>query len=475
MSQKVLILGAGLVARPIIKHLLSKGYSVTVASNTPDRALQMVSGHPAGKTVFWEATDETALDNLITAHDITVSLLPYAFHVMVARHCIAHKKNMVTTSYVKPEMRELDAKAREAGVIILNEIGLDPGVDHMSAMRIIDHIHAKEGAVLEFHSICGALPAPEAANNPFKYKFSWSPKGVVMAGNNDALFLRHGQTVSIPTKDLFKDPFTVDFPEVGIMEVYPNRDSLAYKEIYGIPEALTVFRGTFRFRGWCETLNVMKRLGLISYDKYDMSGMTYAGMMRRQISELNKRITNNELRISSGEAVMNLNEISNFVNYQKAKLKADVAACLGIPADSYSLDALEWLGLFEEVPMNRKTDSTFEVVSDLMISKMGLGDEERDMVVMQHTFLAAYSDGRKEVIRSRMLDFGSPSTDTSIARTVALPAAIGVEMILKGEIRETGVHIPVIPSIYNPVLNALEALGIKMNEEFGLPVSENIN
>jgi saccharopine dehydrogenase-like NADP-dependent oxidoreductase len=459
MSQKVLILGAGLVARPIIKHLLSRGYSVTVASNTPDRALQMVGGHPAGKTVFWEATDETALADLIAEHDITVSLLPYAFHVMVARHCIAHKKNMVTTSYVKPEMRELGAKAREAGVLILNEIGLDPGVDHMSAMRIIDHIHAKEGAVLEFHSICGALPAPEAANNPFKYKFSWSPKGVVMAGNNDALFLRHGQTVSVPTKDLFKDPFTVDFPEVGIMEVYPNRDSLAYKEIYGIPEALTVFRGTFRFRGWCETLNVMKRLGLISYDKFEMNGMTYAGMIRRQINELNNRITNNELRITN----------------EKAKLKADVAAFLGIPADSYSLDALEWLGLFEEVPMNRKTDSTFEVVSDLMISKMGLGDDERDMVVMQHTFLAAYSDGRKEVIRSRMLDFGSPSTDTSIARTVALPAAIGVEMILKGEIRETGVHIPVIPSIYNPVLNALETLGIKMNEEFGLPVSENIN
>jgi len=474
MSQKVLILGAGLVARPIIKHLLSKGYSVTVASNTPDRALLLVGGHPAGNAVLWDASDETSLDNLIKEHDITVSLLPYAFHVMVARHCISHKKNMVTTSYVKPEMHELDAKAREAGVIILNEIGLDPGVDHMSAMRIIDHIHEKGGAVLEFHSICGALPAPEAADNPFKYKFSWSPKGVVMAGNNDALFLRHGKTLSIPTKDLFKDPFLVDFPEVGHLEVYPNRDSLAYQEIYGIPEALTVFRGTFRFKGWCEILNVIKRIGLISYDKLDMSGMTYAGMMRRQINELNNRTTNNELRITSGEAVMNLNEISNFVNYQKANLRSEIADALGISGDSHALDALEWLGLFDEVSMNRKTDSTFEVVSDLMISKMGLGDHERDMVVMQHTFLAAYSDGRKEVIRSRMLDFGSPSTDTSIARTVALPAAIAVEMILKGEIRETGVHIPVIPAIYNPVLNALETLGIKMNEEFGLPVSENI-
>jgi len=452
MSQKVLILGAGLIARPIIRHLLSKGYSVTVASNTPDRAVSMISGHPSGKAVLWNASDETFLDSLIRDHDLTVSILPYTFHVMVALHCIAHKKNMVTTSYVKPEMRELDAKAREAGIIILNEIGLDPGVDHMSAMRIIDHIHSNEGAVLEFHSICGALPAPEAADNPFKYKFSWSPKGVVMAGNNDALFLRHGKTVRIPTAELFNNPFTVDFPDVGLLEVYPNRDSLAYRDIYGIPEALTVYRGTFRFKGWCETLSVIKRLRLISNDKFDMSGMSYAGMVRRQLRELNNRITN-----------------------EKTHLRDEIADELGIHRDSYALDAMEWLGLFEDIPMNRKTDSTFEVVSDLMIEKMGLGDNERDMVVMQHTFLAAYSDGRREVIRSRMLDFGSPSSDTSIARTVALPAAIGVEMILKGEIRETGVHIPVIPSIYNPVLNALESLGIKMSEEFGLPVSENIN
>jgi len=451
MSQNVLILGAGLVARPIVNHLLSKGYAVTVASNTPERATQMIGGHPSGNPVFWDAADEASLDALVASHDLTVSLLPYTFHVMVARHCIAHKKNMLTTSYVKPEMKELDAQAREAGIIILNEIGLDPGIDHMSAMRIIDHIHRKEGAVLEFYSICGALPAPEAADNPFRYKFSWSPKGVVMAGNNDALYLRHGKIVSVPTKELFNDPFSVDFPEVGKLEVYPNRDSLAYREIYGIPEAQTVYRGTFRFRGWCETLDIIKQLGLISYDKFDMSGMSYADLISRQLKSLGYKpgIANRNVRL-------------------------DVADCLGIPIDSHALDAMEWLGLFEDQPMNRNTDSTFEVVSDLMISRMGLGNSERDMVVLQHTFLAAYSDGRKEVIRSRMLDFGSPSTDTSIARTVALPAAIGVEMILKGEIREKGVHIPVIPSIYEPVLSALESLGITMTEEFGLPVSENI-
>jgi saccharopine dehydrogenase-like NADP-dependent oxidoreductase len=432
--QNILILGAGLVAKPIVQYLLSKNYHVTVASNTPDRALQMISNHPNGNSVNWEATDEAGLAGLISSHDLTVSLLPYVFHVMVARHCIMYRKNMVTTSYVKPEMRALDQQAKDAGIIILNEIGLDPGIDHMSAMRIIDRIHAKEGAVLEFYSICGALPAPESANNPFRYKFSWSPKGVVMAGNNDAMFLRHGQMVSIPTKDLFKTPFKVDFPGVGLLDVYPNRDSIAYKEIYGIPEAQTMYRGTFRYQGWCETLDLIKQLNLISYDKYDMTGMTYADMVARELPD--------------------------------PKI---------ISSDSYALEAMKWLGLFDNTPMNRGIDSPFEVTSDLMISKMTLGDEEKDMVALQHTFLAGYSDGHKEIIRSRMLDYGSPATDTSIARTVALPAAIGVEMILTGKITEKGVHIPVIPGIYNPVLDQLETMGIRMIEEYGLPLTENIS
>jgi saccharopine dehydrogenase (NADP+, L-glutamate forming) len=442
----ILILGSGLVARPIIRYLLSKNHHVTVASNTIDRSEAMIAGHPGGKSVYWEATDEASLDKLVSQHDITVSLLPYAFHVMVARHCIAHKKNMVTTSYVKPEMKDLDQAAREAGVIILNEMGLDPGIDHMSAMRIIDSVHNREGGILEFYSICGALPAPEAANNPFRYKFSWSPKGVVMAGNNDAVFLRHGKVVELPTRDLFRNPFRIEFPEVGELEVYPNRDSLAYKDIYGIPEAQTMYRGTFRYKGWCETLDLLKRLNLISNEKIDMTGMTYGDLMRRAMA------------------------VAGFGNGNVDAMTEDQNAPF-----AHAFQALKWLGLFDEMPMNRAIDTTFEVTSDLMIEKMSLGVTERDMVVMQHVFLAAFSDGRKEVIRSRMLDFGSMATDTSIARTVALPAAIGVEMILSGEIKITGVHIPVIPEIYNPVLDNLEKLGIKMVEEYGLPITEMIS
>lgn len=443
--QKVLVLGAGLVAKPLIRHLLSKGYTVTVASNTPDRAVEMVNNHPNGTVVNWDIKDEAKLDALVEGHDLTVSLLPYVFHVTVAKHCVSHAKNMVTTSYVKPEMQDLDSAAKEKGIIILNESGLDPGIDHMSAMRVIDHIHDKGGKVEEFFSICGALPAPEASDNPFRYKFSWSPKGVVLAGNNDAMYLRDGKVVSIPTRELFRSPWQVDFPGVGKMDIYPNRDSISYLDIYGIPEAKTIFRGTFRFPGWCETLDAIKQLNLITPEKTDMTGLSYAGLVAKQIGAASA-----------------------------SDIEQSVSAFLGIPADSYAIRAIKWLGLFDDEPMNRNIDSPFEVTSDLMISKMGLGDTERDMVVMQHTFIASYPDNTREVIRSRMLDYGTPATDTSIARTVALPAAIAAEMILQGKIREKGVYRPILPGIYNPILTALEELGIKMEEEYGLPMSERL-
>ncbi len=452
---KVLILGSGMVAKPIIQYLLKKNFEVTVASNTPERTALYIDGHPDGHSVTWDAGDEATLDSLIDGHDLTVSLLPYAFHVMVAKHCIARKKNMVTTSYVKPEMRALDRAAKEAGVIILNEIGLDPGIDHMSAMRIIDSIHTKGGGVLEFYSICGALPAPESADNPFRYKFSWSPKGVVLAGNNDAVYLYKNKLVTLPTRDLFKQPWHFQFPDVGKLDIYPNRDSLSYKEIYGIPEAQTMYRGTFRYPGWCETLHAMKQLRLISPETFDMTGMTYADIVAHQIQP--------EKSVPESRA-----------DRQAGGIRHLISGFLGIPEQAHALEAMQWLGLFDDKPANRKVDSTFEVTSDLMLDHMMLGPDDRDMVAMQHIFIAAFSDGHKEMIRSRMLDFGSLKTDTSIARTVALPAAIGVEMIMDERIRIRGVHIPVIPEIYNPVLDKLEEMGIHMVEEYGLPVSPSI-
>lgn len=444
--KKVLILGAGMVVKPMVSYLLERNFQVTVASRTKSKADKMIGNHPNGTALEWTVDDEATLDKMIEEHDLAVSLLPYAYHPMVARKCIAHNKNMVTTSYVKPEMKALDKEARDAGIIILNEIGVDPGIDHMSAMRVIDHIHDKGGEVEEFYSVTGALVAPDTADdNPFRYKFSWSPKGVVMAGNNDAKYLMKGKVTDVPTKDLFKDIITVDFPEVGKLDIYPNRDSMPYIDLYSIPEAKTMYRGTFRHPGWCESIDAMKEIGLIGYDKFDMTGMSYADMVAKLIGA-----------------------------DDSAKIEQKVAGYLNKDSNAHALKAIEWLGLFSNEKMNRGEDSPFEVTSDLMIDKMMITEEEKDMIAMQHTFVAKYDEDKREVVKSSMLAFGSLATDTAVARTVALPAAIAVDMILNGKIDLSGVHIPVRKEIYNPVLDELENLGIKLNEQFGLPLSEKL-
>ena len=444
--KKILILGAGMVAGPMIKFLLTHSYHVTVASNTPKRAKKLINNAPKGNAVDWNANDTKVLDMLIKDHDLTVSLLPYEFHVMVAEICISHKKNMVTTSYVKPEMQALDTKAKEAGVIILNECGLDPGIDHMSAMRIIDTIHGLGGKVISFHSICGALPAPEISHsNPFRYKFSWSPKGVVLAGNNNAKYLKNGKIKDVPTKNLFKDTFNTFVIGVEELEVYPNRDSIPYVDIYNIPEAKTMIRGTFRYKGWCESLDALKTLNLTQQKEYDFSGMTYAQMMSKMINSDNTK-----------------------------DIKDQIASYLKIDKNSIAIKSMEFLGLFDNKHMGRKKDSTYEILSDIMIEKMMLGKDERDMTVLKHIFLAHYPDGKKEIITSKLLDFGEPNGETSIARTVALPSACAVKMILEDEITVKGIHIPVLPGIYIPIMHELEQMGIELVEEYGLPLNKNI-
>ncbi|MDP4265826.1 MAG: saccharopine dehydrogenase C-terminal domain-containing protein [Bacteroidota bacterium] len=443
INNKVLILGAGLVVKPMVKYLLGKGFKVTVASNTPENAIKMINGHPDGKSVDWSVGNDEMLDKMVAEHNLVVSFLPYVFHTVVAKFCIKNKKDMITASYVKPEMRALDEEARKAGIIILNEVGLDPGIDHMSAMRVIDHIRSKGGHVEEFYSLCGALPAPEAVDNPFAYKFTWSPKGVVMAGNNDAKYLKDGKIIEIPTKNLFKSPVKMNFENIGELEVYPNRDSLSYIDIYGINGVKTMYRGTLRYNGWSEIIDAMKQMNLISYDKISLKGKTYSDFIAGVIKQENK-----------------------------GDLKQKVAEYLGIKNDALPIKALDWLGLFGNVDMKRVEASPFDIISDLMIEKMMLNENERDLVVMQHIFVAAYPEGKKEVIKSLMVDYGEVNGDTSIARTVALPASIGVKLILEGKIKVKGVQVPVIPEIYNPILDELETLNIKMEETFGLPLSE---
>jgi len=442
--KKVLILGAGLVVKPMVEYLLKNNFGLMIASPMKDRADEMIKGNPLGSSLDWSMDDPSMLEKIVAESDITVSLLPYKYHSEVANVCLRHGKSLVTTSYIQPGMKDLDEPAKKAGLLFLNEIGLDPGIDHMTAMSIIDHIHGNDGMIEEFYSLCGALPAPEAADNPMRYKFSWSPKGVILASRNSALYLKRGKRVYIEPADLFKDRFNYTFPGIGDLDVYPNRDSVSYIDIYGIPETKTMYRGTFRYKGWCETLDVMKNLNMLDDTAADYSGKSYGEFL-------------------SERSGLNIKD-----------LKSNLSLKLGISMQSTAIQSLDYLGFFSDEELHYRESTPFEITSDRMIKKMLLSSGERDMVILQHIFLASFPDGRREVIKSSMLDFGSTSADTSIARTVALPASIAVKLILENKIEVKGVHRPVIPQIYKPVLEELKTLGVEMKEEYGLPVSEMI-
>ena len=409
-----------------------------------ERADEMLNGNSLGSSVDWSMADQSMLKKLVGEYDITVSLLPYKYHSEVAKVCLHSAKSLVTTSYIQPGMKDLDESAKKTGILFLNEIGLDPGIDHMTAMRIIDHIHNKGGKVEEFYSLCGALPSPESADNPLKYKFSWSPKGVILASRNSAQYIKKGKKIIIDAADLFKDRFSYNFSGIGNLDVYPNRDSVSYIDIYGIPETRTIYRGTFRYKGWCEALDAMKSLGMLEDTIKNYQGKSYAEFLSER----------------SGLAIEDL----------KRKLEIK----LGVSTQSTAIQSLDYLGFFSNDKLQYSETTPFEITSDTMIKKMMLSVNERDMVILQHVFKASYTDGTNEVIKSSMLDFGTPSSNTSIARTVSLPAAIAVKMILEKKIIIKGVHRPVIPQIYNPVLDELKKLGIEMKEEYGLPESEMI-
>lgn len=442
MKKNVLILGAGMVVQPLVDYLIKNNITLTIASRTQSKAehalklaTSRTGNHENGRAISWTIDDLSTLEKLIEQHDLVVSLLPYTHHVTVARLCISHHTNMVTTSYISEEMKSLHQEAQKAGVLILNEIGVDPGFDHMTAKKIIDQVHAEGGRVNEFFSLCGALAAPEAADNPLRYKFSWSPKGVVMAGNNDARYLRHGQTVYKPTEDLFKDPLQIDFPGVGPMEVYPNRNSLPYLDLYNIPEAETIYRGTFRYQNWCAALDILKSIGWTSYDEHDTKGMSCADLTARLAA----------LPASD-------------------QLAENIIKKYHISMDHPAMAAMTFLGLLSDQKINSQKTAPIDLLSELMMEKMMLGNQERDMVIMQHIFRVTYTDGRHEKITSSLTDYGD-DTYTSIAKTVALPAAIAVKMILENKITLTGVHLPVVADIYLPVLEELASIGIAMEEK----------
>jgi len=434
--KKVLILGAGLVARPLVRYLLDQpDLQVEVASRTVSKAQKLIDGHPRGVAKELNLKSEEALKKEVAAADLVISMVPYAFHPKVAELCIAHKKNMVTTSYVSDAMRKLDADARKAGIIILNELGLDPGIDHMEAMRVIHEIHDKGGKLNGFISFCGGLPALDNNNNPFGYKFSWSPTGVLLAGKNSAQYLEDGKEVFIPAEKLFESYSLRTIEGLGVFEGYPNRNSLPYIKLYGVPETKTMLRGTLRFLGWCETVRIMVRLNVLDQDEKDWTGMTFADFLRQQMGTRAK------------------------------DLKKTVSERMGIPLGLAILRRLEWLGLFSDEPLPLQKGSALDIISARMTALLSYLPGERDMIVLQHEFFASYPKAGKEKIVSTLIDYGIPGGDSSMSRTVGLPPAIGTKLILNGKIREIGVHIPVLPEIYLPILAELKTLNIAFKEK----------
>jgi len=433
--KRVLVLGAGLVAGPLVRYLLDvEGFEVTVASRTVSKAETLIGGAGNGKALALNVDDEAALEQLIADHDLSISLLPYAHHPTVAKYCVKHRRQMVTTSYVKEAMQALDAAAKEAGVILLNEIGVDPGIDHMSAMQVIHKIEEAGGTLTSFTSNTGGLPAPEANDNPMGYKFSWAPRGVVMAGKNPARYMKDGQTIDVPGPELFDHHWPCPIVGFGELEVYPNRDSMPYIESYGIPSVKTMFRGTLRYPGWCKTLKAIVSLDLLDEsERTDIAGLTYGQWLARKIGS------------------------------EGSNLRGDLAARLGISEAAKPITDLEWLGLLSDETIPDRDNTDLDVVASRMLTMMPYGPGERDMLVMQHEFVAEYPD-RTEKMTSTMVNYGIPNGDSSMSRLVGLPAAVAARMILQGEIQLTGVHTPILPEIYNPVLAELATMDVAFTE-----------
>lgn len=433
--KKIVCLGAGLVARPYIQYLSDNGFHVIVASRTKSKAERLIKGCKNTEAVAFNiAEDDKLLEELTKKADLVCSLLPYTYHVKAAKVALKHKTHFCTTSYISDEMKALDNDAKKAGILLLNECGVDPGIDHMSAMKIIDEAHNNNGKIVSFTSFTGGLPAPDANNNPYGYKLSWSPRGVLLAGRNDALFLRDGKEIKILGADLFQSCELMEVPGMGTFEGYPNRDSLSYIDIYNIQETKTMLRGTFRNVGWCGTLDKIADLGLLDIEERFFDGTTYAGLIRELTST------------------------------DESNIQLAVARACGIEPNDPIIKRLEWLGLFEEKQIPSGINTILDALCNLFEDKLQYAPGERDMIVMHHEFIIEYPN-KKQKVTSTLIDYGIPNGDSSMSRTVALPVAIASKMILDGEISLTGVHRPIIPEIYEPILEELESLNIKMDEK----------
>ena len=438
----ILILGAGLSSSSLVRYLLNNSTQYNWQVRIVDQDLELVkrkiNGNPNGVALSFNALSPDERRPEIEKADLVISMLPARFHLDVAKDCIALKTNLITPSYISPEMRLLDDAAKKAGIIIMNEIGVDPGIDHMSAMKIIHTIKEKGGEISSFKSFCGGLIAPESDNNPWNYKFTWNPRNVVLAGQGGAsCFIRNGEYKYIPYNRLFGRLDNISIDGYGDFVGYANRDSLSYRATYGLENIPTIFRGTLRRPGYCKAWDVFIELGMTddSYSMENTKDMTP------------RKFINSFLPYNPDKTVEE--KFKEFLGHDRIEL--------------YS--KFEWLGIFEHEPIiDMEKASPAEVLQKILVGKLSLEEGDKDMLVMVHEF--EYSlDGKQYRIVSNMVNIGEDQVYTSMSNTVGLPAAICAKMILNNDISATGVTLPVAKEIYEPILNELEQFDIRFKEE----------
>jgi saccharopine dehydrogenase-like NADP-dependent oxidoreductase len=438
--KKVLILGAGRSASSLIQYLLKAAeqhnYEITVADASVELVNQKTQNHKCARPIALDINDTQRTKEEIERADIVISMLPATLHPQIAKACVALKKSMVTASYVSPEMKALDAEARKAGIILMNEAGLDPGIDHASAMKVIDHIHAQGGKLLSFKSYCGGLIAPESNDNPWGYKFTWNPRNVVLAGQGTAKYIENGKYAYTPYHKLFTRTETIHVEGHGDFVAYANRDSLSYRSIYSIDSIPTMIRGTLRMPFYCEAWNVFVQLGMTD-DSYHVEGSE--NMSWKQF-------------------------VDSFIPQGEGDNKKRLAEYVGIPAKGKIMDMLEWLGIFEERPIKLKDVSPAQILQALLEEKWKLKDGDSDMIVMQHQFEYEVKN-IKHKLSSSLVVKGDDAIHTAMSKTVGLPLGIVTKLILNGQIDLKGVCIPTVKEIYTPLLAELDSMGITFVEK----------
>lgn len=441
--KNILLLGAGQSASTLIQYLLKlhedKGWEISIGDVNEELANEKGQGKARG--FAFNVTNEDQLAKEVGKADLVISMLPARFHIMVATACLKHSKHLVTASYVNEEMRALDAEAKSKGLVFLNECGLDPGIDHMSAMQVIDRIRGNGNELIGFESLTGGLLAPTEEENPWKYKFTWNPRNVVLAGQGIVKFIQEGRYKFIPYHRLFRRTEIIHIPKYGEFEGYANRDSLKYLDVYNLRGIKTLYRGTFRRPGFSKAWNIFVQIGATD-DSYQMENVDK--MTHRQF-------INSFLSFNPGDSV----ELK-LAHYLRLDLHGDI------------MHKLKWVGAFSEDLIGLKEGTPAQILETILRKKWTLDKHDRDMIVMRHKFnyIDKSNNNRETEIHSTIVTVGDDTVNTAMSKTVGLPLGIATKLILEGKVQSKGVLIPIVKELYEPILEEL-------SENFGFDFTES--